>query len=195
MSVNYNQYNVDFIADSELIKQFENDIKSEKKFKLIAMPSADGKISVFIQNNTSDSISISNQDYRIHILQEAMDKNGKWKPIEYWESSDCGNSYGEIYIEPNGIIETKSTKYNGKFNTKIRFKLSENNQVYYSNAIEGNINLNQLIMPADFSFTWPLAIMRNTGRKTPIELQKKVVFLEPNGIKEFNKFFRNSRNK
>lgn len=195
MSVNQNHYNSDFTADFELNKEFETKIKSEEEFKLIASPNIDGKISVYIQNNTSNTVSISHQDYKIYILQEAIDKNGVWKPIEYWESSDCGNSFGEIKIEPNGIIETKSTEYNGNFKTKIRFKLSENNKVYYSNPIMGNINPNKLIMPTDFGFTWPLAIIKNTGKKTPMELQKKVVFLEPNGIEEFNQFFENTLSK
>ncbi|MGY3795166.1 hypothetical protein [Aquimarina sp. 433] len=196
MSVNQNNYNSDFTTNAELDKQFESKLKSDEEFKLIASPNADGKISVYIQNNTSDTISISHQDYKIHILQEAVDKEGIWKPIEYWESSECGNSFGEIKIEPNGVIETKSTKYNGDFKTKIRFKLSENNKVYYSNVIEGNINLNKFIMPTDFSFTWPLEIISNLGKKTPMGLQKKVVFLKPNGMEEFNKFLENSlRNK
>ncbi|WP_299315267.1 hypothetical protein [uncultured Aquimarina sp.] len=195
MSVNQNHYNSDFIANAELSKQFETKLKPKKVFKLIALSNPDEKISVYIQNNTSDTISISHQNHKIHILQEAMDEKGIWKPIEYWESSDCGNSFDEIKIEPNGIIETKSTKYNGDFKTKIRFKLSENNKVYYSNAIEGNINLSKLIMLADFSFTWPLEIMKNVGKKTPMELQKKVVFLEPNGMEEFNQFLENSLRK
>ncbi|WBL23865.1 hypothetical protein [Zunongwangia sp. HRR-M8] len=195
MSVNQNQYNSDFVANSELKEQFDTKIKSKKEFELIALPNTDGKISVFIKNNSSDTISISHQDFKIYILQEAMDENGIWKPIEYWESSDCGNSFGKIKIEPNGIIETKSTKYNGNFKTKIRFKLSENNKVYYSNSIIGNINPNKLILPTDFSFTWPLAIMENLGNKTPMELQKKVVFLEPNGMEAFNEFFEKSMSK
>ncbi len=192
MSVNQNQYNSDFVADSGIQEKFKKELNSKKEFRLIASPSDDGKISIYIQNNTIDKIELNHQDYKIYILQEAMDENGLWKPIEFWESSDCGNSFGDIKIEPNGIIETKSTKYNGNFKTKIRFKLSNNNKVYYSNAIDGNINPNKLIMLTDFSFTWPLAIMENIGKKTPIELQKKVVFLEPNGMEEFNEFFEKS---
>ncbi|WP_146190703.1 hypothetical protein [Polaribacter aquimarinus] len=195
MTVNQNRYNSEFNANSELKSEFENSEKSNDEFRLIAKSNDNGKIWVYIQNTTSDTISLSHQDYSIYILQEAMDKNGLWKPIEYWESSDCGNSFGEIKIEPNEIIQTESAKYSGDFKTKIRFKLSENNKVYYSNAIEGNINPNKMILPNDFSFTWPLAIMENSGKKTPMELQKKVVFLEPNGMEEFNEFFENSMKK
>lgn len=195
MTVNQNQYNSDFVATSELKKEFENKGNESIEFKLIVKSENDGEISVFIQNNTSKTISISHQDHSIYILQEAMDKNGIWKPIEYWESSDCGNSFGGIQIEPKGIIETKSTKYQGNYKTKIRFKLSENNKIYYSNAINGNINPKKMITPTDFSFTWPLSIMQNMDKKTPMELQKKVVFLEPNGIEEFNEFFTKSRSK
>ncbi len=195
MSVNQNRYDSEFNADSELKIEFENNEKSNAEFRLIAKSNDDGKISVYIQNNTSDTISLSHQDYSIYILQEAMDKNGLWKPIEYWESSDCGNSFGQIKIGPNEIVGTKSTKYKGSFKTKIRFKLSENDKVYYSNSLHSSINPNMLILPNDFSFTWPLAIMRNMDIKTPMELQKKVVFLEPNGMKEFNEFFTKSRSK
>ncbi|MEH6535646.1 MAG: hypothetical protein V7719_04590 [Psychroserpens sp.] len=189
MSVNQNKYNANFVANSELKKEFEKKNKTCVEFRLIAKSKDDGKISVLVQNNTADAIFLSHQDFSIYILQEAMDKNGLWKPIEYWESSDCGNSFGQIKIEPNGIIETKSTEYQGVFQTKIRFKLSANDKVFYSNSMNGNINPNKLIEPSDFSFIWPLAITQNMNKVTPIELQKKVVFLEPNGMKEFNEYF------
>ncbi len=188
MGSNQNRYNPQFTTNYELNKEFETKIKSENKFKLIVSSDVNREISVYIQNNTTDTISISHQDYKIYILQEAMDKDGIWKPIEYWKNSDCGNSFGEIKIESYGIIETKSREYNGYFKTKIRFKLSEGNKVYYSNAIEGNIDLDKLITPTDFSFTWPLAFIANRGIKVPMKLQRKVVFLEPNGLKEFNQF-------
>lgn len=186
MSVNQNQLNHDFSASSELQEQFRSIEKSNSEFRLVAKSKDKEKISVFVQNNTTEIIWLSHQDGQIYILQEAMDKNGLWKPIEYWESSDCGNSYGAIKMGPNGIIETKSTQYHGSFKTKIRFKLStDENLFYYSNTLDGSINPNKLIMPNDFSFLWPLASM---GKETPIEIQKKVVFLEPNGIKEFNEY-------
>ena len=47
-------------------------------------------------------------------------------------------------------------------------------------------------MPNDFSFLWPLVLM---GKKTPLEIQKKVVFLEPNGVKEFNAYSTKSHSK
>lgn len=195
MTVNQNQYNAGFVTNSELKKEFENKGKTSVEFRLIAKSKDDGKISVFVQNNTADTILLSHQDYNIYMLQEAMDKNGLWKPIEYWESSDCGNSFGQIKIEPKGIIETKTIEYQGVFKTKIRFKLSENDKVFYSNSLNGTIHPNKLIEPADFSLIWPLGIMRNMKKETPIELQKKVVFLEPNGMKEFNEFFTNSLHK
>jgi hypothetical protein len=192
MSVNQNQYNSDFTASSELKEQFEIIEESNNKFKLVAKSKDNEKISVFIQNNTNEIIELSHQDNQIYILQEAMDKNGLWKPIEYWESSDCGNSFGQIKIEPNGIIETESTKYQGSFKTKIRFKLSADDRVFYSNILDGSINPNKLIIPNDFSFLWPLVLM---GKETPIEIQKKVIFLEPNGMKEFNEYFTKSKSK
>jgi hypothetical protein len=192
MSVNKNQYNSDFTASSKLKEQFRILGKSNNEFKLILKSNDSENISVFVQNNTTEIISLLHQDNQIYILQEAMDKNGLWKPIEYWESSDCGNSFGQINIESKGIIETKSTKYQGSFKTKIRFKLSTDEKLFYSNTLDGSINPNKLIMPNDFSFLWPLVLM---GKKTPLEIQKKVVFLEPNGVKEFNAYSTKSHSK
>lgn len=102
------------------------------------------KFSIFVKNSSSENLVLVPQDYSLYLIQEAIDKKGKWKPIEFWGFSTCGNSYDrKIKFNPNQIIELDSPKYKGDFSTKIRFKLRLNNQVYYSNSIPSTINISK----------------------------------------------------
>nr|WP_294927422.1 hypothetical protein [uncultured Flavobacterium sp.] len=98
---------------------------------------------VFIINPASESIRVEVQDWRLMLIQEALDKSGKWRPIEYWEYSGCGNSYGGIALKPNHFILTKIVKYSGNFKTKIRLKFLNDSVVYFSKPFTGSINLSQ----------------------------------------------------
>lgn len=191
MTENRNTYNSDFIASSTLKEKFNANGNSTNEFELIAQFNTDEKTSVFVKNNSKDSISLSHQDYSLYLLQEAKDENGLWQPIEYWESSSCGNSFGQIRIAPYGIIETNSERYHGDFKTTIRFKLSVNNKLYYSNELSGNINKKQFILPDDLNAIWPLHIVKEG---LSMELKQKVIFLEPYGLAEFYEVLEQPRN-
>lgn len=98
---------------------------------------------VFIVNTSNDTLYIDNQDGALFMLQEAIDEDGKWKPIEYWEYSTCGNSYGGIGIVPSGIALVKVAKYSGEFKTEMRIKLKTSKTIWYSNIFTGTINKSQ----------------------------------------------------
>ena len=100
MISNKNHHNSEFEANEKLKIEFDNVNKTNSEFKVIAKLKNESKISVFIQNISSDSISVLLQDSGFYIIQEAKIKNGKWKPIEYWQYSDCGNSFSSIKIGP-----------------------------------------------------------------------------------------------
>jgi len=102
------------------------------------------KFSIFVKNSSSENLVLVPQDYSLYLIQEAIDKKGNWKPIEFWGFSTCGNSYDrKINFNPNQMIELDSPKYKGDFSTKIRFKLRLNNQVYYSNSLHSTINISK----------------------------------------------------
>jgi hypothetical protein len=191
MTVNQNYYNSEFTVNSEIKEKFHNTEKSKLEFKLISEFDNNEKISVFIKNNSTDSISLLLQDNSFYLLQEAKNENGFWQPIEFWEGSNCGNSFGQVRIAPNGIIETKSTKYQGNFKTQIRFKFSFDDKLYYSNELEGNIIKEQFVIPDYLNSIWPINLMKD---EISYELKKKVIFLEPNGFTEFYNLFEQSRN-
>ncbi|TXK79649.1 hypothetical protein [Mesonia sp. K4-1] len=174
--------------NQEILKQFENKNQLEKEILLIAKKSNDSILSIFVYNNSKDSIIVSRQDSSLFLIQEAKNENGKWKPIEYWQRATCVNSYNTIKIKPNGVIETKSIAYKGSFKTKIRFKLYDSDQVYYSNSLDGNINPNQFEIPDEL---FKKVYSRYTEYKVGKELFKKIIFLGENSAKEFKKKYDN----
>lgn len=106
---------------------------------------------VFIINKSNDTILIDIQDGAVFMLREAMDRSGKWLPIEHWFYSTCGNSYGQIPVPQKQALLTKVLKCTGNYQTKIRFKLKHNQQIFYSNSFIGWINESHFVAPEKFS--------------------------------------------
>ena len=99
---------------------------------------------VYIVNQTNQPIKIADQDGRVMLIQEAMDKNGLWKPIEVWQFSECGNSYSDVILRPEYYLMFKIIKYKGPFETLLRLKMANNKEIYYSQPFRGSINLSQI---------------------------------------------------
>lgn len=106
-------------------------------------------IPVFIHNPTKDTLLLDQQDGRVIMIQEAKDENGQWKPIEFWRYSWCGNSYGAEVLLPNTVAIVKIFKYEGDFETEIRLKLKNGNDIIYSDSFKGKINKSQFNLPRD----------------------------------------------
>jgi hypothetical protein len=132
-------------------------------------------LSVYITNPSLKTIRVEVQDWRLMIIQEAIDKSGKWKPIEYWEYAGCGNSYGGIALKPNHFIMTKVIKYSGNFKTKLRLKFLNDSIVYYSTPFLGYINLSQ------FDTTSVEHKLKKRHFLEPREPRKKLKIIKING--------------
>ncbi|MGS2727891.1 hypothetical protein ACU8DI_14875 [Psychroserpens sp. BH13MA-6] len=184
MVSNKNKIEQDFVPSTEFRIKIENQVKSKSEINLILEKVKENQYSIYILNKTSDSIKISKQDWSLYLIQEAKDTNGEWKPIEYWQYASCGNSYLSNKLEPNGIIKTESIAYDGNIETDIRFKLLNENKVYYSNSIIGKISENQFKLPNDIKTKWPIRIMEKIISEQTLNA---VVFLKPNGMEDFNK--------
>ncbi|MDD3686500.1 MAG: WG repeat-containing protein [Bacteroidales bacterium] len=110
-------------------------------------------ISVFVSNNSNDTIYFSAQDSRLKMKVQALNKKGEWQDIEYLPSSWCGNSYHVLKLEPNYYWSFLTPTYEGDFKTKFRIELSyidmtDSSMYYrdkkeikiYSNEYEGSVN-------------------------------------------------------
>lgn len=83
-------------------------------------------------------------DSRLYIIQEALDTDGNWKPIELLPRSWCGNSYHRVQLGTNEYWEFSTALYHGTFKTKLRFRLgSDERGAVYSNEFEGSVNPGQ----------------------------------------------------
>ncbi|MFC0878988.1 hypothetical protein ACE01N_20505 [Saccharicrinis sp. FJH2] len=138
--INSNEdFNFDSIKTTKSLKQRE-EIRREY---FQAIP-------IYIFNPTKDTLYLDQQDGRVIMIQEAKNEKGEWKPIEYWEYSACGNSYGTVMLLPKNFALIKGIKYSGSFETELRFKMRNGNTVLYSDNFKGNINKSQFDLPTDY---------------------------------------------
>ena len=106
-------------------------------------------LKVLVVNSTTDTVGLAASDSRLNIVQEALDRDGQWKPIEYLPSSWCGNSYHNVYLPANYQWSFTAPRYEGTLKTQIRAalgykkSLEAEEQWLYSNEIEGSVNPRQ----------------------------------------------------
>lgn len=97
---------------------------------------------VYIVNYTDSIQGIQNQG-NIIVIQEALNTENEWQPVEYFRYADCGNSYGITLLDTNCYIMFGVIKYNGDFKTKLRLRLKTNGKTIFSNELPGYINKSQ----------------------------------------------------
>ena len=100
-------------------------------------------LQLLLINSTNAPVSFAASDSRLYIVQEALDKDGQWKPVEYLPSSWCGNSYHHVFLGANEYWEFAAARYMGTYRTKLRFRLDHDQIKIYSNEFEGSVNEGQ----------------------------------------------------
>lgn len=182
MISNNNVVDKSFSSNHQIINAFK-DISSKEDLLLYAEKTNDTIYSIYVLNNSKDSINIFRQDWHLQLIQEAKGQSGIWKPIEFWQNSDCGNSYYLQSIKSKEIIKTDSKAYQGNFLTEIRFKLKNNGKTYYSNSVNGNIDLSQFKLSETIKQNRSYTIIKKfAGEK----IAEDAIFLDPKADKEFN---------
>jgi len=95
---------------------------------------------VLIKNLSSQNACITD----CRMIQEAMDFDGKWKPIEFHNRmpTDVHDGTKEATLVKSGhAMANPAIKYGGSFRTKLRIKCRINGEyLFYSKPIIGNIN-------------------------------------------------------
>lgn len=111
----------------------------------------DGKykgMRLLLVNTTGKEEWFSALDSRLDIIQEALDTDGDWKPIELLPITSCGNSYHRVQLGAGEYWEFAAARYHGNFKTKLRFRIGrEEHGDAYSNEFEGSINKRQFRIP------------------------------------------------
>lgn len=124
----------------EIVK--EKRISSKQRADSIHSDNNDKKSQqVWIINNTKTPVEIQMQDWSYICVLQAKTKKGQWMPIEYWQFSDCGNSYHAKTMQPKSVNSFITKLPNrGEYKTKLRYKLLGTDKFYYSNEFDGKIN-------------------------------------------------------
>lgn len=182
MKANRNVIDTNYSADNSILEKLKDQKLEQGDLLVYAEKTNDSIFSIYVQNNTSDSVSISKQDGHLYLIQEARNNKNKWKPIEYWLYSWCGNSYSGEKLGTQKIMKTETTAYAGNFETEIRFKLESGLKTYYSNTLTGRISSEQFIVSDSVKKKSNfLNYSRIGGNKTAT----KIIFLDPDGLREY----------
>jgi hypothetical protein len=106
---------------------------------------------LLVVNRGKQSISVLRYDRSSMMLcQEALDKQGKWRPIEYFRPGWCGVGFRFSRLHAGRYWDLIAPRYSGRLHTKLRFALTTidpRGVVYYSNEFEGSINPEQFEEP------------------------------------------------
>jgi len=124
-------------------------IGRDGELSLIALPNetlpfgntAQGFALLFV-NRTRSEAWFPAADSQLAIIREALDAEGKWRPIERLPRTMCGNSYHRVFLPAKSYWQFAAPVYSGTYQTKLRFVL-QGEKPMYSNEFEGAINPEQ----------------------------------------------------
>ncbi|MGV3612569.1 MAG: hypothetical protein ACO1N0_16540 [Fluviicola sp.] len=98
----------------------------------------------YLVNTSDSSFGAKRQDGSLIMIQEALNEDGKWMPIEYWVYSGCGNSYFDpLDLSPGKYVMIPIRKYEGNFETQIRLRFLQGKHLYYSESFKAKIDKSQ----------------------------------------------------
>lgn len=105
---------------------------------------------VYLVNQTPSTRYLLGKDSYVFAIQEALDREGIWRPIERRALDFCGNGRWIEPIKENEFFVFLVPKYHGDFETKMRVRLKIGNSLYVSQPFDGRINMAQIEMPNTF---------------------------------------------
>ena len=105
-------------------------------------------MSVWIQNNSNDTVVFPIQDGSLIGILEAQNEKKIWKPVQFWWLSWCGNSFYEEYLYPNNSIQISLDNIRGQVETKLRIKIHGIDTIYTSSEFYGKVNESSFNLPS-----------------------------------------------
>jgi hypothetical protein len=136
-------------SDNHPKKLAGRDVGIEGKLSLVAVPNealpygntAQG-FALLLVNRTKSEVWFPAADSQLAIIREALDAEGKWRPVECLPRTLCGNSYHRVFLPRNSYWQFAAPVYSGTHKTKMRFVLQGEKPIY-SNEFKGSINPEQ----------------------------------------------------
>jgi hypothetical protein len=99
---------------------------------------------VVLANASQAPLEIAASDSRLPIVQEALDVDGNWRPIEYLPSSFCGNSWHTLILQPGEYWDFTAPRYGGGLATELRFRMTlDDGTELHSQPVGGSIDPRQ----------------------------------------------------
>ena len=107
-------------------------------------------------NRTEKTMTFSACDSRLYVVQEALNNQGQWKPLERFPNTFCGNSFHRVFLGSNEYWKLFAMNRSGRFKTKLRFRLEPGGEegiaagggALYSNEYEGSIDPSEFVRSA-----------------------------------------------
>jgi hypothetical protein len=101
---------------------------------------------VHLVNQSPTKKGLLGKDGHVFAIQEALDSNRFWRPIEARGYDFCGNGYFGLTIHPREFVTFLMPKYKGEYETKLRVRLQIGEYIYVSLPFDGKINYNQFYL-------------------------------------------------
>lgn len=103
---------------------------------------------IYIANlSNTQTANLRTQDGSVIMRLQAQDEKHKWRDIEYWSNSWCGNSYFSLNIPPQHFAFTRGIKCSGDYNTLCRLKVYNRSDSLFSNTFRMDISKTQFEKP------------------------------------------------
>jgi hypothetical protein len=110
---------------------------------------------VYILNVSDTTVKLWHQKYRVPLIQEALDVDGKWKPIEliYKPPPTAPlRDYGYSTLKPGQMLVSSIYQYKGNLKTLLRVKIILDGKEYFSSPFNGSIDRSQITNNKPFRF-------------------------------------------
>jgi hypothetical protein len=101
---------------------------------------------VYIINQTPTIKEFFGKDDYLFGLEEALDSNKGWGPIEGRGFDFCGNGYWGLKVHPHEFLVVLFPKNIGTYKTKLIVRIRNGHNIYVSNSYEGTINKKQFYL-------------------------------------------------
>lgn len=102
---------------------------------------------IFITNLSDSLMFLGQHNYINHMVREAKDEQGQWKPLEqavrYWDCNKCRL----VYLKPKQVLVAKMMRFTGNFKTECRLRFGTGENVVYSNTFVEYIDKRALVAP------------------------------------------------